>query len=95
MKKFRLQTSLAASNYVLFSADAKLARYASEVAILEEFFTQRENLYKLRKQYLLARLRKDYEILVNKVKFTPDGDKIVSVGAEGAIFIWRNVANEQ
>ena len=69
MKKFRLQTSLAASNYVLFSADAKLARYASEVAILEEFFTQRENLYKLRKQYLLARLRKDYEILVNKVKF--------------------------
>jgi len=25
------------------------------------------------------------------VKFTPDGEKIVSVGAEGAIFIWSNV----
>jgi WD40 repeat protein len=28
---------------------------------------------------------------VTKVKFTPDGEKIVSVGAEGAIFIWSNV----
>ena len=38
---------------------------------------------------------KGHSGVVNKVKFTPDGDKIVSVGAEGAIFIWRNVANEQ
>ena len=27
---------------------------------------------------------------ITKVKFTPDGEKIVSVGAEGAIFIWQN-----
>jgi WD40 repeat protein len=38
---------------------------------------------------------KGHSGVVNKVKFSPDGDKIVSVGAEGAIFIWRNVANEQ
>ena len=28
---------------------------------------------------------------ISKVKITPDGEKIVSVGAEGAIFIWQNV----
>ena len=28
---------------------------------------------------------------VTKAKFAPDGEKIVSVGAEGAIFIWQNV----
>lgn len=28
---------------------------------------------------------------ITKVKFTPDGQKIVTVGAEGAIFIWQNV----
>ena len=27
---------------------------------------------------------------IMKVKFTPDGEKIVTVGAEGAIFIWHN-----
>ena len=54
---------------MLFSAAQKLVRYGSELAILEEFYEQRLNLYKLRKQYLLARLQKEYEILVNKVKF--------------------------
>jgi WD40 repeat protein len=28
---------------------------------------------------------------ITKVKFTPDGEKIVTVGAEGAILIWQNV----
>jgi len=25
------------------------------------------------------------------VKISPDGEKIVTVGAEGAIFIWQNI----
>ena len=37
--------------------------------ILKEFFGQRELLYVQRKEYMLARLRKEHEILVNKVKF--------------------------
>ena len=36
---------------------------------MKEFFGQREALYSRRKEYMLARLSKDYEILVNKVKF--------------------------
>ena len=31
---------------------------------------------------------------VTKVKFTPDGQKIVTVGSEGAIFIWQNMPLE-
>ena len=36
------------------------------------------------------RVGKGHSGAVTKVKFTPDGEKIVSVGAEGAIFIWQN-----
>lgn len=36
---------------------------------MKEFFGQREALYYSRKEYMLARLEKEYEILVNKVKF--------------------------
>ena len=36
---------------------------------MKEFFGQRVALYGMRKQYMLARLQKEYEILVNKVKF--------------------------
>ena len=31
---------------------------------------------------------------ITKVKFTPDGQKIITVGSEGAIFIWQNMPLE-
>ena len=37
------------------------------------------------------RVGKGHSGAVTKAKFAPDGEKIVSVGAEGAIFIWQNV----
>lgn len=54
---------------VLFDADGKIQRYETEIDILKEFFGQREALYHRRKEYMLARLQKENEILVNKVKF--------------------------
>jgi len=36
---------------------------------LREFFPLRGQLYLMRKDYMLAKLSKDYEILFNKVKF--------------------------
>lgn len=36
---------------------------------MKEFFIQRQALYNLRKQFMLAQLNKEYEILRNKVKF--------------------------
>ena len=69
LKKFRLQTTLPCTNFVLFNAEGKIYRYATELDILKEFFAQRETLYHRRKEYMLARLQKENEILVNKVKF--------------------------
>ena len=69
LKKFKLVHPMASTNYVLFNAGSKIYRYGDETDILKEFYTQREGLYHLRKRYMLARLNKDYEILVNKVKF--------------------------
>lgn len=69
LKKFKLQSSISSSNYVLFNSEQKIYRYGTEVDILKEFYTLRIDLYSLRKAYMLARLRREYEILVNKVKF--------------------------
>jgi len=64
-----LQTSLSSSNYVLFTESGKIARYLSEIDIIKDFFKQREKLYSMRKEFMLAQLLKDYETLFNKVKF--------------------------
>jgi DNA topoisomerase II len=57
------------TNYVLFTNKGKLYRYGSELDILKEFFNLRKELYEMRKEFMLAQLLKDYEILFNKVKF--------------------------
>ena len=36
---------------------------------MKEFFQQREPLYRQRKAFMLARLQREHELLVNKVKF--------------------------
>ena len=57
------------TNYVMFNSAQKIYKYGDETDILKEFFDQRQGLYSMRKQYMLARLSKEYEILVNKVNF--------------------------
>ena len=69
IKKFKLQTSISCSNYVLFTSEGKICRYGNELDILKEFFSHRAKLYDLRKKYMLARLWKEYETLENKVRF--------------------------
>lgn len=56
LKKFKLQTSISTSNLVLFTKLGKIYRYASELDILKEFFTQRTELYEMRKEFMLAQL---------------------------------------
>ena len=69
MKVFKLYTSISFQNFVLFTKEGRIARYASEIDILKEFFTHRTELYVIRKEYMLARLMKEYELLFNKVRF--------------------------
>ena len=68
-KKFKLVGSLSTNNYVLFDYQNKIKRYTSEQQIMQEFFVLREQLYVRRKEVLLARLKKDWVLIENKVRF--------------------------
>ena len=69
LKTFKLQGSIATTNLVLFTRYNKIARYASEIDILKDYFRYRVEMYEMRKEYMLAKLNLDYELLFNKVKF--------------------------
>ena len=68
-KKFKLVGTISANNYVLFNYQGVIRKYADELEILNEFFGLRKTLYERRKEYMLSKLRKDFEILSNKVRF--------------------------
>lgn len=69
VKFFKLQTSLSASNQVLFNDKGQIYRYKTEKDIMNEWFGLRSTLYERRKDYMLAKLKKEHEMLVNKVRF--------------------------
>jgi DNA topoisomerase-2 len=58
-KKFKLSTTISANNYVLFDKFGKIKRYEDEVQILEDFYTERFDLYQKRKDYLIRVLKKE------------------------------------
>ena len=68
-KKFKLSTSISTNNYVLFDHRGVIRKYQNEAEILHEFFGLRKTLYERRKEYLLAKLRKEFETISNKVRF--------------------------
>jgi DNA topoisomerase II len=69
IKTFKLQKNLACTNMVCFDKDHKLKRYNEVEEILEEFFDLRLEYYTKRKEYMLSHLKRDLEILDNKVRF--------------------------
>lgn len=69
VKFFKLQSSLSAANQVLFNEAGQIHRYRTEQDILKEWFDLRSELYTLRKEYMLAKLKKDHEVLRNKSRF--------------------------
>ena len=81
VKKFKLQGSLAGSNYVLFDHEGRINRYADEEEIVRAWFALRSQLYERRKEYMLARLRKECETLSNRARFVKavvDGEVIIA-----------------
>ena len=58
-KKFKLSSTISANNYVLFDKFGKIKKYEDEVQILEDFFTERFDLYQKRKDYLIRVLKKE------------------------------------
>ena len=65
IKKFKLQSTLSLNNMVLFDKDLKIRRYST----VEDIYQLRLSYYVRRKNFLLSSLKKDLEILDNKVRF--------------------------
>jgi len=68
-KKFKLNSSMATTNMVLFDASGRPKKYGSVEEIMEEFYALRVHFYDKRKEYLLSKLERDLEILENKKRF--------------------------
>jgi DNA topoisomerase-2 len=69
LKKFKLQTTINVSNMVLFDKDLKIRKFNKVEEILDDFYELRLAYYERRKNYLLSTLKRDLEILDNKVRF--------------------------
>jgi len=68
-KVFKLRSSLATSNIMLFDEEAKIKRYNTEVDLLNEFAALRLRMYQKRKDYMTDRLTREKELLDAKVRF--------------------------
>ena len=68
-KAFKLETALQISNMMLFDKDGKVQKFNTALEIMEDFVLTRFETYKLRKQYMLARLGQERDILAAKAKF--------------------------
>lgn len=69
IKKLKMTTTICLSNLVLFNKDRKITRYSNIGEIMEEHFLVREDYYRKRKDFMIARLTRECEILANKVRF--------------------------
>jgi DNA topoisomerase-2 len=66
---FRLQSSLSINNMMLFEKNGKVQKFNTVLEIMEEFIILRLEYYKIRKQFMLARLAQERDILSAKAKF--------------------------
>jgi len=68
-KTFKMSTTKATSNMVLFDRDNRLRKYGSVDEILEDFYDLRIECYHKRKNYLTDHLSQEWSKLDNKVRF--------------------------
>mmetsp|Transcript_35793 Transcript_35793/g.64661 ORF Transcript_35793/g.64661 Transcript_35793/m.64661 type:complete len:1405 (+) Transcript_35793:113-4327(+) len=68
-KTFKLRSTIATSNMVLFDQEGKIAKYNTALGILQDFCKLRRQMYVKRKAFLVAKLTREAEILSNKARF--------------------------
>lgn len=68
---FKLVTTkgLNTSNMYAFNEKGAITKYESPFDIINQFYDVRMNYYKKRKQYLLAKLQYDADLMANKIRF--------------------------
>ena len=68
-KHFKLISSIATTNMVLFDSKGQLKRYESPLEILQEFYELRLSYYHKRKDLMTNRMRDELERISNRVRF--------------------------
>ena len=68
-KKFKLVGSLNCTNLVLFDRNNNIKKYRNECEILEEFFDYRLKIYQQRKNYMIKRIKQEFEKFSNQYRF--------------------------
>lgn len=68
-KMFKLRTSLSISNMFFFDQGGKIRRYSNVLEIMQEFAELRLAYYHRRKAHLVEGLRRQHEVISEKVRF--------------------------
>ena len=68
-KQLKLTSKISTKNMWLFNTKGKITCYNTIYDIIEEWYPYRFNLYKVRKEYILNKLKKELNIIKFKVKF--------------------------
>jgi DNA gyrase/topoisomerase IV subunit A len=68
-KTFHLKSSVSTSNMMLFDPDGKIKKYESLEEIAQDHFKVRLDVYAKRKAYLLAKLKREMDLVDNKLRF--------------------------
>eukprot|EP00041_Stephanoeca_diplocostata_P032247 m.1029066 g.1029066 ORF g.1029066 m.1029066 type:complete len:1509 (-) comp24112_c0_seq1:111-4637(-) len=68
-KRFKMETSIALSNMVLFDEHGRLKKYGDVHDIMQDFYDVRLEYYQKRKDHLAGKLTEEWSRLDNKVKF--------------------------
>jgi DNA topoisomerase-2 len=68
-KTFHLTSKVSINNMHLYSTEGKLTKYLTISDILEEYYSHRHELYAKRRNYQLDELKKELDIISNKVRF--------------------------
>jgi len=68
-RALKLYSSISLNNMVLFDATGKIQRYESALDIIKDFAKLRLGVYDKRKNYLVAKLMRECEVLSAKARF--------------------------
>jgi DNA topoisomerase-2 len=68
-KTFHLTSRVSINNMHLYSTEGKLTKYITIRDIFDEYYSHRHELYAKRREYQLDELKKELDIISNKVRF--------------------------
>jgi len=71
-KKFKLDSNLNCTNMVLFDKNYNIKKYDNECEILDEFYQYRYLMYNKRRDYMLKKIKQEYDKFHNQFRFVSE-----------------------